>query len=120
MARQYGTPASPFAQGTKYGDQPGDRNDPEPKASPSDSSPSNGAVTAFHKNASVDTRAEDVHHTLGSDHNQAAPGDHQHKGGDSVALFAGITITGARGGNSAVASIIALLTQFGAKDSTTA
>lgn len=77
-------------------------------------------VDDFHDQSDLDTRSESQHHTLGSRQNQAAPGNHNHDGGTSQPLWAGNAITGSRGGNMALASVISLLVQKGATDSTTA
>lgn len=82
--------------------------------------PSTKEVQQFHTNDDVDGGEGSHHHTLGPGKNQAAGGQHDHRGGNSVALLAGTTITGSRGGNAAVASIIAALVDLGATDSTTA
>lgn len=77
-------------------------------------------VEDFHTNADVDTRIESIHHTLGPGATQAAPGNHLHDGGTSPLLLTGFTLTGSRGGNTALVSIIACLVRLGATDSTTA
>jgi hypothetical protein len=77
-------------------------------------------VERLHRNADTDTRKESLHHTLGPRGNQASPGDHDHKGGNSNLLFAGMTITGDRSDGTALLSVIQILTQFGATDSSTA
>lgn len=77
-------------------------------------------VNRFHTNSDVDKDGQSLHHTLGPNRGQAAPGDHRHRGDDSMLLFEGETITGSRTNGTAVQSIIALLTQFGVTDSTTA
>lgn len=82
--------------------------------------PNRQAVAKFHTNADTDGSEGSIHHTLGPGHAQAAAGDHDHRGGSSVALLDGITISGARGGNTALASVIAALVELGAKDTTTA
>lgn len=74
-------------------------------------------VEEFHTNSDVDTRRESQHHTLGSGSTQAAAGNHKHDGGDSELLLAGLTITGSRGGNTSLPSIIACLVRLGATDS---
>lgn len=76
-------------------------------------------VEKFHQNADVDTRREALHHTLGSAPNQAAPGDHTHRGGDSSPLLSGVVIAGSRQGNPALASMLAALVALGAEDATT-
>lgn len=76
-------------------------------------------VTTFHTNADTDTRREAIHHTLGPQVNQAASGAHVHNGSDSPQLLAGVTITGSRGGNTALTSVIAALVRLGAVDSST-
>lgn len=77
-------------------------------------------VEDFHTNADTDTRPESLHHTLGPGNTQAAPGNHTHDGGNSELLLTGVTITGSRGGNVALVSIIGALVRLGAVDSTTA
>ena len=77
-------------------------------------------VARFHNKSDVDSSSEAQHHTLGIKKDQASPGDHKHDGSTSKRLLEGTTITGSRGGNAAVASIIAALVKLGATDSTTA
>lgn len=77
-------------------------------------------VTDFHANADTDVRLESLHHTLGALPTQASPGDHTHDGGTSPQLLAGTTITGSRGGNTAVGSVIQALVRLGAQDATSA
>lgn len=76
-------------------------------------------VADFHEQSDLDMRGEAQHHTLGSGQHQASPGNHTHDGGSSAPLWTGQTITGSRGGNMAVGSIIAILVQKGATDATT-
>tara|TARA_R110002020_G_scaffold404912_1_gene614971 strand:+ start:11567 stop:11860 length:294 start_codon:yes stop_codon:yes gene_type:complete len=83
-------------------------------------SPSAEEVQNFHTNADTDSRREAIHHTLGAGDNQAASGNHDHRGGNSVQLLTGITMTGSRGGNVALLSVIQALVALGATDSTTA
>jgi hypothetical protein len=82
--------------------------------------PSATQVRDLHTYADTDATGDSIHHTLGPGQNQASPGTHRHNGSDSTLLFDGISITGARGGNTALASLIAMMVQFGATDSTTA
>jgi hypothetical protein len=77
-------------------------------------------VEKFHTEADTDSRREAIHHTTGPGSNQASPGDHNHRGGDSVQLLSGITITGSRAGNIALLSVIQALVALGATDSSTA
>lgn len=77
-------------------------------------------VAQFHQNADTDTRGEAIHHTLGPGSAQATAGDHKHRGGDSSLLLDGLTITGSRGGNVALLSVIQCLVALGATDSSTA
>lgn len=77
-------------------------------------------VNRFHNKSDVDSDSNAQHHTLGIKKDQASPGDHKHDGTTSKRLLEGTTITGSRGGNAAVASIIAALVKLGATDSTTA
>lgn len=76
-------------------------------------------VDDFHEQSDLNTRSEAQHHTLGPSQNQAAPGNHNHDGGTSIPLWEGNTITGSRGGNMALSSVIAILVQKGAVDATT-
>lgn len=82
--------------------------------------PTEKEVVKFHTNADTDGDEGSLHHTLGPRKGQAAGGDHDHRGGNSVALFDGVTISGVRAGNTALASVIAALVELGAKDNTTA
>lgn len=76
-------------------------------------------VDDFHEQSDLNTRGEAQHHTLGPSQNQAAPGNHNHDGGTSIPLWEGNTLTGSRGGNMALSSVIAILVQKGAVDATT-
>jgi hypothetical protein len=76
-------------------------------------------VELFHRNADTDVRAESMHHSLGSGTTQAAPGSHNHDGGDSVQLLEGSTISGSLSGGTALTSIIACLVRLGAVDRST-
>lgn len=68
-------------------------------------------VNFFHTRADTDSGTGSMHHTLGTGHNQGSYGDHNHDGSNSrlLAYNRGLTISGAKGGNAAVASIIAML-----------
>lgn len=81
--------------------------------------PSSEVVEKFHRKADTDGSETSAHHTLGNGRNQAAPGNHDHRGGSSVLLLDGFTLTGSRGSNAALASVIAALVELGATDSTT-
>jgi hypothetical protein len=82
--------------------------------------PAGPVVEKFHTNCDVDESKEAYHHTIGTNTFQAASGAHTHNGSDSPQLLINIEITGSRGGNTALASVIAALVFLGAKDSTTA
>lgn len=77
-------------------------------------------VNEFHSNDDVDKDSNAHHHTLGAGANQASPGPHRHDGTDSVSLLEGFELSGSKGGNLAVGSIIQALVQLGATDNTTA
>lgn len=77
-------------------------------------------VTAFHKHADTDGGRTALHHTLGSQKDQAPPGNHDHHGGDSVLLLKDIVLSGSRSGGAALVTIIAALVDLGATDSTVA
>ncbi|HET7713277.1 MAG TPA: hypothetical protein VFK94_02310 [Patescibacteria group bacterium] len=66
-----------------------------------------------HVYSDVDQDRTSQHHTLGNAEFQAAPGNHGKR------HLAGIRITGSRGGNAALASVIAALVKLGADDDTT-
>ena len=75
------------------------------------SSYSSGDSDSLHARCDVDSSIFASHHTLGSGPNQAAPGFHVHDGvrTPKIGQGLGFVITGSRGGNAAVASIIAML-----------
>lgn len=85
-----------------------------------DRPPTAEEVERQHTNADTDSRAEAIHHTLGGGENQAARGTHNHRGGDSVQLLAGQTITGSRGSDAWRLSVEAALVALGASSSSTA
>lgn len=71
-------------------------------------------VNSFHFRDDVDSGVAAHHHTLGINRNQAAPGDHVHDGSASKKLGSGqsLAITGSKGSNAALASLIAMLSNF--------
>ena len=78
-------------------------------------------VKAFHEKADTDASAQAIHHTLGPKNGNAAGGDHNHIVGTPYKKpLSGVTLSGSRGGNAALPSIIAALVKMGATDSTTA
>lgn len=70
-------------------------------------------VNLIHANSDIDSGPSAGHHSLGVNRNQASPGDHVHDGKASKLLGAGmhITISGSKGGNAALTSLIAALKQ---------
>lgn len=76
-------------------------------------------VAIYHTNADIDGGPKAIHHTLGPGLGQSSPGNHTHDGGSSKLLLEGTTITGAKGGNTALASVISILVQLGALDAST-
>lgn len=76
-------------------------------------------VNSLHKKSDVDSSPQAQHHTLGPRGTQAASGIHTHLDGVSQPILTGVTITGAKAGNTALASVIAVLVAMGATDSTT-
>ena len=120
MGRQYGTPPTPEWEKENQEKYGRGRRDPEPQVKEEDPTPPNEVVELFHRNASVDTRPEDIHHRLGNGPNSAAAGNHKHNGSDSPLLGQGIVITGSKGGNAAVASVVAAMVKIlGVTDNTT-
>jgi hypothetical protein len=67
-----------------------------------------------HARDDVDSGPLAHHHTLGISRNQSSSGDHVHDGVSSRKLGFGqdLAISGAKGGNAALASVIALLKNF--------
>lgn len=67
-----------------------------------------------HRIGDLDSGPNSQHHTLGSGRNQSSPGDHIHDGGRSKKLGAGmgLTLSGPKGGNVALANLIAMLGNF--------
>lgn len=81
--------------------------------------PAYETVQTFHTNADVDADTNALHHTLGGQASEAAPGDHTHDGGSSTPLFQGQSVSGVRGSQAYYQSLEALLTQLGAGNSAT-
>lgn len=81
--------------------------------------PSQKEVQDFHTYSDKDGSPQAQHHSLGAGADQAAPGNHSHDGGSSKFLLEGVTLTGAKAGNTALASVINALVTLGATDSTT-
>lgn len=100
-----------MAKQTQDGQSGGLEENPKPAAD---------VVEDFHTNADTDIRRESIHHTLGPQPDQAASGDHRHDGGDSALILSGFTVSGSRGGNVALPSVIACLVRLGATDNSTA
>lgn len=71
-------------------------------------SPDPRQVNGFHARSDCDARQTAQHHTIGVGHNQAAAGDHVHDGATTRKLGQGmgLTITGAKAGNTALTSLI--------------
>lgn len=81
--------------------------------------PSAVEVDQLHVNADTDIRPESVHHTLGPGNTQGSPGNHIHDGGNSPLILSGFTVSGSRGGNVALVSVISQLVRLGATDQST-
>ncbi len=81
--------------------------------------PNREEVRKFHTNADTDGNSGAIHHTLGPAEGQASPGNHDHRGGSSKLLLEGSSINGSKASGAALASIITLLVELGATDSTT-
>lgn len=77
-------------------------------------------VNQFHARSDVDSSWQAQHHTLGVKHDQASPGDHKHNGDNSRLIMEGISVTGSKGGNVALADLITkLAAALGFTDNTT-
>lgn len=79
-----------------------------PKLNPA---PDPRTVNGFHSRSDVDSAQSAQHHTIGIGHNQASAGDHVHDGASSRKIGQGLNlaISGSKGGNAALASVIAML-----------
>lgn len=86
----------------------------EIKSANNDSVPLADVVNNFHIHSDKDSSTTAQHHSLGTNRNQASPGDHIHDGKNSRKLGegAGLTVTGSRGGNAALASLLSMLANF--------
>ena len=85
----------------------------EVKSDAKPTSPEPREVNQFHSRSDVDSRQNAQHHTLGNGHNQASAGDHNHDGKSTRKIGYGLnlTISGAKGGNAALGSLITALSQ---------
>lgn len=81
--------------------------------------PPTDEVEKYHTNDDTDGSSTAHHHSLGPKRTQASPGDHTHDGSTSKQLLDGVTISGVKAGNTALASVIAALVAMGATDTTT-
>lgn len=81
------------------------------KKEKSNTAPEPRDVNFFHERSDKDSSVSAQHHTLGTGHNQASSGDHVHDGRSSrkVGTGMGLTISGAKGGNAALGSLITML-----------
>lgn len=68
-------------------------------------------VARFHARDDVDSNQQAHHHTIGIKHDQASAGDHVHDGSSSRKVGAGLNlaVSGAKGGNVALANLITML-----------
>jgi hypothetical protein len=83
-----------------------------------------GEIEKTHLNSDLDTSQRAQHHTLGKSRNQASPGNHIHDGITSPKIGAlkintsgndlvpADVLTGAKGGNVALANLITLLAKY--------
>jgi hypothetical protein len=84
-----------------------------------DRPPTAEEIDKLHTNADTDARKESIHHQIGTSETQAAAGNHNHRGGDSVQLLSGVTIIGSRASDSWRLSVNQALVALGAVDSST-
>lgn len=71
-------------------------------------------VSQLHRQADTDSQPSAAHHTLGPSGTQAAPGNHRHDGQQSKRLYDPPgSVTGSRGGNAALQSLLTVLAQQG-------
>lgn len=95
-------------------------NDPYKTKETRDNTVDPRVVADFHRHSDLDRDTFAQHHSLGPGANQAAAGTHSHDGTNTRQLGVGITLTGAKGGNAALTSVIAAMVQIlGVEDNTT-
>lgn len=70
-------------------------------------------VAQLHRQADIDVSPSAAHHTLGVSGTQASPGNHNHDGANSKKVYNPITVTGSRGGNAALTSLLSALATHG-------
>lgn len=85
----------------------------EIKSSGNSTVPDSNIVDNFHTYSDRDSGPTAQHHTLGANRNQASPGNHIHDGKSSRKIGEGLnlTVTGSKGGNAALASLLSMLAQ---------
>lgn len=103
-----GQPSNPYPSNSP--DRDSNYNNPDTDFS-QPSEVTNAQLGNLHSRSDLDSSSFAQHHTLGSNPKQASPGNHSHGGTDSykIGTGLGLVITGSRGGNAAVASIITML-----------
>jgi hypothetical protein len=76
--------------------------------------PPPNVVKNFHTRSDVDSSSSSQHHTLGVKRTQASQGNHNHDGVTSlkIAKGAGLTLTGSKGGNTALTNLINMLKPY--------
>lgn len=81
---------------------------------PQDSRQNTDLNMESHRLSDSDSGPNSQHHTLGPGRNQAAPGDHIHDGERSkkIGTGDGNALAGAKGGNVALANLIAMLSKY--------
>lgn len=84
------------------------------KGSGGSKTPSPREVTEFHQRSDADSSPTAQHHTLGTKRHQASYGDHTHDGVSSrlIGTGEGFVLTGAKGGNVALANLITMLSEW--------
>lgn len=70
-------------------------------------------INKMHEKSDVNSGPNAQHHTLGTGRNESSPGSHIHGGKDSKKIGdgMGLAISGAKGGNAALGSLITMLKQ---------
>lgn len=65
-------------------------------------------VNKFHEKSDLNSGPNSQHHSLGTDRNQSASGAHNHGGKDSKKIGdgMGLVVTGSKGGNAALTSLL--------------
>lgn len=96
-------------QKNPFGNDPFGEHRPDEQALP----PNADTVSRFHINSDTDSSIHSKHHTLGNNRNQASKGDHRHDGenGRKIGEGMNLSVSGSKGANAALTSLLSMLAQ---------